>query len=369
MNEIQAAAFTEKGKQLAMKLFSGWEPERVIIRDNADDAGDTDNTDDTDGAEPIGDWVKQGFEYHRTIVFIGAVGIAVRLIAPYINNKLSDSPVIVIDELGLHVIPVLSGHIGGANSMALRIAAKCGADPVITTATDIGGLPALDVWASENDLSVKKKDGIKSASSRLLSGGRLIFAPFGAVKDNDVVVSVDEEVLKNAVLPLKPRLYAVGIGCRKGQSEEKIEQAFTATLNMAGITGDDVFAVCSADIKKNEPGILAFCGKHNIKFLTYSAEELMSMHISGARESVVSSGECESVVSYGQPAAEKNADPQGSTISFSCSAFVYETTGIDCVCERAAVMAAGDGAELVLKKQLFDGVTAAVAKRSFALVI
>ncbi|MGN0326196.1 MAG: hypothetical protein ACI4DW_07780, partial [Lachnospiraceae bacterium] len=87
--------------------------------------------------QSIGEWAKEQFEERNALLFIGACGIAVRAIAPYITDKLHDSPVLVMDEKGQYVIPILSGHVGGANELAVTLAEKIGAKPVITTATDI----------------------------------------------------------------------------------------------------------------------------------------------------------------------------------------------------------------------------------------
>ena len=85
------------------------------------------------------EWTGEQFRTRDVLIFIGAVQIAVRLIASFIGSKTTDPAVLVLDEKGQYCIPILSGHIGGANEMAERIAEMAGALPVITTATDIRG--------------------------------------------------------------------------------------------------------------------------------------------------------------------------------------------------------------------------------------
>ncbi len=118
--------------------------------------------------QTLEDWTREGFQSRRPIVFISACGIAVRLIAPYINNKLTDSPVIVIDELGHHIIPILSGHVGQGNSIAKKLADILGGEAVITTATDLENKFAADIFATKNGLVIENKDGIKKVSSKIL---------------------------------------------------------------------------------------------------------------------------------------------------------------------------------------------------------
>ena len=83
---------------------------------------------------------------YDAFVFIGAMGICVRTIAPYIEDKHTDPAVVCIDSLGRHIISVLSGHIGGANDLTQQIASMLGAQPVVTTQSDNAGLWALDTF-------------------------------------------------------------------------------------------------------------------------------------------------------------------------------------------------------------------------------
>ena len=83
----------------------------------------------------LADFTGTGFKERRALIFIGAAGIAVRAIAPFVRSKAGDPAVIVLDEKGEHVIPLLSGHLGGANDLAVEVARLTGGKAVITTAT------------------------------------------------------------------------------------------------------------------------------------------------------------------------------------------------------------------------------------------
>lgn len=112
--------------------------------------------------ESIYDWIRARFEQNRNgkktaVIWIGACGIAVRAMAPSLRDKLTDIPVLVVDEAGQFVIPVLSGHYGGANELAGLLAKRIGAVPVITTATDVNHAFAVDVFAKEMDFSYRIK--------------------------------------------------------------------------------------------------------------------------------------------------------------------------------------------------------------------
>ena len=104
------------------------------------------------GGVTLAGWTAQQFAAADALVFVGAAGIAVRAIAPHCQSKATDPAVVVLDECGRFAVPLLSGHLGGANDLACRLGAACGAVPVITTATDANGLFAVDEWAKKTKL-------------------------------------------------------------------------------------------------------------------------------------------------------------------------------------------------------------------------
>ena len=277
------------------------------------------------------------------IVFVGAAGIAVRAVAPYLAGKAYDPAVIVIDEAGRFVIPVLSGHLGGANELAERLADGLGAQAVVTTATDGRGVFAVDNWARDNGCTVLDPPNIKYVSGALLRGetvgvrsdfpvdGRL---PAHISLDADVesgfAIGFDTKAAPFAhTLHLVPRIVYAGIGCRRGTDAGKIETAVQEALAAVGVPPTAVCGAASIDIKKDEPGLLLFCETHGLALATFPAETLR------------------------QAAGD-----------FTPSAFVAETVGVDNVCERAAVCAAGGG-RLLCRKTVRDGVTVALAARDF----
>lgn len=134
----------------------------------------------------VGMWAKTQMEQGSAMVFIGACGIAVRAVAPYITDKLHDCPVLVMDELGKYVIPVLAGHIGGANQLACQLAEKTGAQPVITTATDLNGKFAVDLFAKRNRLFIEDSRGIGSVSARALEGKLITKRGYGIERNIDI---------------------------------------------------------------------------------------------------------------------------------------------------------------------------------------
>lgn len=299
-------------------------------------------------AGSIGEWAKEQFEERNALLFIGACGIAVRAIAPHITDKLYDSPVLSMDENGQYVIPLLSGHVGGANELAISIAEKTGAKPVITTATDIHDKFAVDLFAKKNGLAIVNKDGIAKVSSKVLSGKSIAMSvepghlekdvklpkgielvQYPPLQKVDVAIASENRELETALL-LRPKEYVIGIGCRKGKEAKKIEDFIRSHLKRAGISLEQIFGMSSIAVKRDEPGLLAWSRQERLPFVTYTAEEL------------------------GRVEGE-----------FHKSEFVREQVGVDNVCERAALKMCGPGGRLVYEKHAKDGMTIAIAKKDW----
>lgn len=283
----------------------------------------------------IHDIVKLVFEEYQGLIFIGACGIAVRCIAPYIKSKLTDIPVVVCDELGKYVIPILSGHLGGANELANQVAKITGGLPIITTATDINNKFSVDVWAKDNNLAILEPHKIKDISSAILDNIPVGFysnisiaKPKDLTSSNKIGIAVSNKVnispFENT-LHLLPKNLVLGIGCKKFTSMINIENLVLDTLDTLNFSILSVKRVCSIDLKSSEVGLLEFCNKYAIEVKFFSSNELNSI--------------------------------QGD---FSKSKFVESITGVDCVCERSAIRGSNQG-KLIQKKIAQNGVTLAIA--------
>lgn len=287
---------------------------------------------------PLNLWVGERFCTGNGLVFIGAAGIAVRSVAPFLRGKTVDPAVVVLDEEGRFVIPLLSGHVGGANALARQIAAHTGGQAVLTTATDVKGVFAVDSWAVSQGLHIANPGRIKEVSRRLLAGESIRIsshypvrgtAPAGVTvmdRNLDAQVLISHEVTRDkAALHLVPPVVTAGIGCRKGTSKNAILSALRQTLKTHEVHPLALGCIYSIDLKKGEPGLLEACRELGVPLETFSAEELGKLP-----------GE------------------------FAPSAFVKEITGVDNVCERSALLGSRGG-RLIAPKQIVEGVTVALA--------
>lgn len=328
---IAVISLTEKGRLLSLKirdvLTEKHEVERYCFSKHTDSEAHT--------FESIYDVTSALFNEADALVFVCACGIAVRACAPHIVSKTSDPAVAVTDENGTYVIPVLSGHIGGANRLSEVISEGIGAVPVITTATDSGRLFSPDSFAAANGLIITDMKAAKVAAAALVDGQKLGFTteyPHSPLPKEltdyahtGIAVFADADIKPFYVtLNLVPKNIVIGIGCKRGTSSQAIEAAVKSVFTERDFTR--ICAVATIDVKGDEEGLLGFCKAHDITLCTYSAEELMAVD-----------GEFES------------------------SDFVMKTVGTDNVCERSAVLCSGG--KLVIRKKACGGITVAAAEK------
>lgn len=326
-------SITEKGRILSESICRSiagkYDATRYTFHKNSDE--------NSVSFSDINSIVSDVFYDSEVVIFVCACGIAVRSIAPFVHSKESDPAVIVIDDNGKFVIPILSGHLGGANALAKYISEKIGALPVITTATDIGGKFSPDSFAKANNLIIVNISAAKEIAAAVLGNEKIglisdyecINIPSDIVKDgnsiNGICISADinKKPFENT-LNLVPKNVVIGIGCKRGTDFKTIEKHISDSLEASGIEMKRICAVATIDIKSDEKGLLEFCEKYGVKLFTYTADELMS--VSG---------------------------------NFTRSDFVLSQTGTDNVCERGVVKSGG---KLIMRKKTANGVTAAAGE-------
>lgn len=325
-------SFTDRGSEVAARIAA------LLADEHIERYART--VDTSLGGTALTRFAQQAMVDCDLLVFIGATGIAVRAIAPYLAGKTFDPAVLVVDEGGKFVISLLSGHLGGANELAVRLADGLGVTAVITTATDGRSVFAVDNWAKEHDCAVVDPQNIKHVSGALLRNETVglkadweidgVIPPHISAQiqaESGFAISYDTACVPFAnTLHLVPRIVHLGIGCRKGTAAKAVERAVEAALLQAGIPIEAIRQAASIDLKKNELGLCLFCEQHQLPFVTYTAEEL-------------------------------GAVPG----DFTSSGFVAQTVGVDNVCERAAVRSS-DGGKIRLRKMALDGVTVALAE-------
>ena len=346
---LAIVAITTGGVQLARRLGSELPEARVYLPEKFRNGDDCDYFD-----KPLAIWLPQLFADVEQLICIMATGIVVRILGRELRGKDQDPAVVVMDEAGQFAISLLSGHLGGANDLARRLAEVSGATAVITTATDVNNLPAWDQAARDAGLLVEPVAHLKTLNRLLLDGGNIalvdrrrriapLFAAVPGVKlypdfstatrsNADGLVFVTHRFLphlqeQHGLLALRPRDLVVGIGCNRGTSADEIEQAVRSKLKQAFLAFASIGCVASIDAKQDEVGLLEFAQRNRLPLEFHAAEQLNKV-------------EMQSPVSIN---AQKAVGAKG-------------------VCEPAALLSSGLGA-LLIRKQKIGNLTLAVAER------
>jgi len=297
----------------------------------------------------LGPEIRRHFREFDGHVFVMSTGIVVRLIAPLLRAKTEDPAVVVLDELAVHAISLVSGHIGGANALARRVAQAVGATPVITTATDVNGLPAVDAITAERGLRIENPTAIRAVSMALLNGERIgVHDPMGWMGDSleefavsfedgnweagvwvDYRNAIDSELAPTsaAILRLRPPSLVAGMGCNRGTEVAELRTLLRETLDVADLSIRSLAAIASVDVKADEPGLLELARELGIPFQTFSREALRA------------------VTDVPTP-----------------SEMVERHVGTPSVCEAAALLAAGEGGKLLVAKRKSVNGTVAVGE-------
>lgn len=344
--KAEIISFTEHGGLLAGKLAAGLAAKDICCRAWLKKSGAKAPAGVSVLSGSLRDWTKEQFASCDALIFIGAAGIAVRSIAPFVKSKKTDPAVIVLDEQGRHAISLLSGHIGGANALTLLVAELTGAEPVITTATDLNGKFAVDAFAARRDLYMDRMAYAKEIAADLVQGKKVgmrsAYPVFGKVPgeldmDGKPELGFSIDIYKKdpfeRTLHLVPRLVTLGIGCKRGMDGGRIREAVDQVLEKHGIFRESILKIASIDLKKEEPGILKLSEALGVPFITYTAEELLQAE---------------------------------SEEGFTESAFVSSVTGVGNVCERAALLGA-DARRLLVRKTACQGVTVAAAAADYTV--
>lgn len=288
------------------------------------------------------------FEEYDAIIAVMASGILIRSIAPLVESKATDPAVINIDDNGNFAISTLSGHLGGANKLAKKLADLIGATPVITTSTDVNSKLGIDVMAKDLYLSIDNPKEILHFNKAILEGReiKLTVNPnrnfdylFTYLNNNTLEINVSiyysskmdkDEIhvqLDEHEMTLKERKIVVGLGCRRGKECEAIYDGVVKSLDDLKIPVSRVNMLASAEIKKDEAGMLELSSRLDIPISFVELDKLKLFHSSDVKK----------------------------------SEFVMSKFGIWGVCEPSALIMAGYDSKLIYKKTSYDGVTVSVA--------
>ena len=309
----------------------------------------------------LSDKIGKKFAKYKGHIFIMSTGIVVRVIAPLIKHKAEDPAVVVVDDGGNFAISLISGHLGGANELTGKIADIIGARPVITTATDVNQLPAIDVLAKEKKLIIENPAAIKTVNMAILKGEKIyvqdplnlltnrlpntvpeIFKGLNKPLEKERQISEDiykpgvfiDDVrldLPASILVLRPASLVAGIGCNRNTPADEIKSLLEGVLETAGLSSLSLKCLASIDVKSDEKGLIAMGREFDLPLMFFRREELNQ------------------VINIINP-----------------STVVEKHVGVKSVCEAAAILGARNGT-LIVPKQKTKNATVAIARIDFSL--
>jgi len=287
------------------------------------------------------------FRTRQGLVFVGSAGLLIRLLAPLLSDKSEDPAVVVVDLQGRFAVSLLSGHLGGANQLARRVAAVLGGQAVITTATDGLDLPGWDLLAQELGLKVENPGLLPPLTSAWLDGESLALVdPRGLIRPlpprtsafSDLYqvpagiswrIYVGERLVPETdrTLLLRPPILSAGMGCHRGTGLAELEEALTKTMERASLSPLSLARLASIDRRRDTPALARLARKRSLELAWFSPEEL---------------------------AAVPTPNPSG---------LVARRVATPSVCEAAAILS-WPRAELIVEKTRWTKVTVALARVS-----
>jgi cobalt-precorrin 5A hydrolase len=354
---ITIIAITKRGVETALKIMDALNKQDLVCKVFAPEKYVQTNV--TPLTKKLDEFIKETYGKVDAIVAVMAAGIIIRAVAPYLESKLVDPAIIGVDSGGQFVVSLLSGHYGGANELTRLIAEGIDAIPVITTASEALGKQSVDELARVLHLKIQNPGSLIAVNSVIVNEGKVVIVKMSDtkialtkvagfdIKQADtqkeaaqIVNSYDAGAVITNLAPflekfgkpvtfLKPLTIAVGLGARKDAPEDVIVDAVNSALTKAKVPLERVNRLATVSIKKDSKSMINAAEKLGFKLEFFDVDVLRDFrHV------------------------DLSAD----------SEIVKRNIGIGGVCERAALIAAGEKARLILKKQIMNGVTVAVAE-------
>lgn len=278
--------------------------------------------------------LERKFNSYDGHIFIMATGIVIRKIAPLIKSKDIDPAVLVVDEGENFVISLLSGHIGGANELAYKVAQTCSLLPIITTSSDVTGKIAIDTLAQKLNCEMESLTKAKELTSLIVDNKKVdILLPqnvkVGESKNSSGVVVVSNK--KNIdIMRLYPKNLIIGMGCRRGTSKKELAEALDEVMTKHNLAYESIKKIATVDIKADEVGMIELAKDFNRELEIISREDIKKVE---AR--------------------------------FVGSEFVKKQIGVTCVSEPCALLASNGDGKFLEQKYIHSGITISIYEEKF----
>ena len=320
---------------------------------------------------PVRPVVQRAFRDHPSLVLFLPAGAAVRLLAPCLDSKYDDPAVVCVDDAGRFCVSLLSGHLGGADELAVKVADCLGATAVITSASHASGTLAVDLLGRKFGWRIEAGPLAVTRASAAVVDHR----PVGVYQDTgetgwwtegdslpdnitpyptlealdaarcdasllitDRTVAESAPARSEATVFYRPPSLIAGMGCRRGVAVEELDALLTETFAQEALSLGSLGCIATAELKRDEVGLQQLAERYGVPLVDFSSSELNAVYA----EPLTGTGEIRPVPS---PRA-------------------HSLVGVWGVAEPAALLASG-AAGLLVPRRHTDRATIAVARRPY----
>ena len=384
MSKTAIIAISRRGSELARSLLTSFDVGATLYLDRRF-LRDGENATPFD--LPVRPLVQHAFESYRQLVLFMPVGAAVRLVARRLEDKHHDPAVVCVDDGGRFAVSLVSGHTGGADALAEKVASALDATPVITSASHVMDSLAVDLLGEEFGWRVEAdSQTVTRASAAMINGepvglyqeaGEPGWWPAGRpLPDNLRVYSSLDDLASSGcasallvsdatriaaeyaaaggvspVVVFRPNSLVAGMGCRKGVPAAELEGLLSSTLDENGLALPCLSVIATADLKREEPGILELAARLGVPVRCFTTEELNDVF---ERREEDSRQHAFQIAGKSMPGFAPTPSPAPQRL-----------VGVAGVAEPAALLASGAN-RLLVARQKSAGATVAVARRVFS---
>ncbi len=273
---VAVVAGTAAGRRQAARLIKAYPQARLVERGG------------------VADSLREAWQSHHAVVVFVAAGIVVRVLGPLLGDKHTDPAVVVVDEAARFAVALLSGHAGGANELAREVAAALGAEPVLTTATDVRGLPGLDTlgWPVEGALAALTRALLDGEPVRLAADATWPLPAWPENVDPEVAAShmiriTDRLVpIDETTVVLRPPSLVAGVGASRGAGADELDALLAGALARAGLSTASLRCLATADIKADEPGVRELADRYGLRLVVHPVARLAGVEVPTPSETV-----------------------------------------------------------------------------------